>query len=103
MIEREAIVEVLEKYDPSRICIAAIGSHSALDVCDGAAEEGFRTVAVCEEGRESPYARYFRAFRDPDGKLRRGMVDETIVLPKFKDVLSAKLQTRLRSLSAIFV
>lgn len=103
MIDREAVVEVLEKYDPSRIQIAAIGSHSALDVCDGAAEEGFRTIAVCEEKREAPYARYFRAFRDADGTLRRGMVDETIVLPKFKDVLTEKLQARLRRANAIFV
>ncbi len=103
MIDRGAIVEVLEKYDPSRIQIAAIGSHSALDVCDGAAEEGFRTIAVCEAKREAPYARYFRALRDGDGALRRGMVDETIVLPTFKDVLTERLQARLRKANAIFV
>jgi len=103
MIDREAIVEVLEKYDPSRIKIAAIGSHSALDVCDGAAEEGFRTVAVCEEKREAPYARYFRALRDGDGNLTRGMVDETIVLSKFKEVLSEKIQARLRRENVVFV
>ena len=40
MIEREDIVQVLEGYDPSKIRIATIGSHSALDVCDGAIEEG---------------------------------------------------------------
>ncbi len=103
MIDREAIVEVLEGYDPSRICIATIGSHSALDVCDGAVEEGFRTIAVCEEKREAPYARYFRAIRGVDGRLQRGMVDEALVLPKFKDVLSAKIQDRLRKANAIFV
>jgi 5-formaminoimidazole-4-carboxamide-1-(beta)-D-ribofuranosyl 5'-monophosphate synthetase len=103
MIDRKAIVEVLEKYDPSGIRIAAIGSHSALDVCDGAAEEGFRTVAVCEEKREAPYARYFRAHRDGDGTLRRGMVDETIALPRFKDVLGEKIQARLRKENVVFV
>lgn len=103
MIDREAIVEVLETYDASKIQIAAIGSHSALDVCDGAAEEGFRTVAVCEAKREGPYARYFRAFRDADGRLRRGMVDETITLPKFQDVLSEKVQTRLRKSNTVFI
>lgn len=103
MIDREAVVEVLESYDPSKIQIAAIGSHSALDVCDGAAEEGFRTVAICEAKRETPYARYFRAFRNADGHLRRGMVDETIVLPKFQEVLSEKVQARLRKSSTVFV
>ena len=103
MIDRAAIVEVLESYHPSRIRIATIGSHSALDVCDGAAEEGFRTTAVCEETREAPYARYFRAVRAPDGRLLRGMVDEALILPKFKDVLSEKIQARLREENVLFV
>jgi len=103
MIERKAVVEVLEGYDPEAIRIATIASHSALDVCDGAAEEGFRTVAVCEKGREAPYARYFRAVRDRSGALSRGMVDEAIVLAKFKDVLSAKMQERLRRDNVVFV
>ena len=103
MIEREAILEVLDGYDPAKIQIAVIGSHSALDVCDGAAEEGFRTIAVCEERREAPYARYFRAIRDRDGRLVRGMVDEAFVLPKFKDVLSEKVQARFRRENVLFV
>jgi 5-formaminoimidazole-4-carboxamide-1-(beta)-D-ribofuranosyl 5'-monophosphate synthetase len=103
MIDREAIVEVLERYDPSGIRIATIGSHSALDVCDGAVEEGFRTFVVCERGRETPYTRYFRGKRDPDGHPIRGMVDDAIVLEKFRDVLSEKMQAELRDRNAIFV
>ncbi len=103
MIDREAIVEVLEKYDSSQIQVATIGSHSSLDVCDGAAEEGFRTIAVCEEKREAPYSRYFRAVRDREGRLLRGMVDEALVLPKFKDVLSEKIQSRFRKDNVVFV
>ncbi len=103
MIDRKAVAEVLDGYDPEAIRIATIASHSALDVCDGAAEEGFHTVAVCEKGREAPYARYFRAVRDHGGALTRGMVDEVIVLAKFKDVLSAKMQERLRRDNVVFV
>src|SRR5205809_358351 len=103
MIDREAIVEVLERYNPSGIQVATIGSHSALDVCDGAVEEGFRTFVVCERGREAPYTRYFRASRDKDGRPGRGTVDETLVLGKFKDVLTEKVQTQLRDLNSIFI
>jgi len=103
MIEREAIVKVLEAYDSSKIRVATIGSHSALDVCDGAVEEGFRTIAVCERGREAPYARYFRAIRDPEGRATRGSVDDAIVLPRFRDVLTEKVQDHLRAQSAVFV
>jgi len=103
MIEREEIVQVLEGYDPSKIRIATIGSHSALDVCDGAIEEGFRTLVFCEKGREAPYARYFRAVRDKDGRAVRGTVDEAIVLGKFEEVLSPKFQEHLRSVSGVFI
>jgi 5-formaminoimidazole-4-carboxamide-1-(beta)-D-ribofuranosyl 5'-monophosphate synthetase len=103
MIDRKAIVEVLESYDPTSIHIATIASHSALDVCDGAAEEGFRTIAVCEKGREAPYARYFRAVRGKDGRLSRGMVDEAIILTQFRNVLSPRMQDRLRKSNVVFV
>ena len=103
MIDREAIVEVLEAYDSSNIRVATIGSHSALDVCDGAVEEGFRTIAVCERGREAPYSRYFRAVRDSDGRATRGFVDDAIVVPKFRDVLAEKIQDHLRAQNAIFI
>lgn len=103
MIERKAIVEVLEGYDSSNIRIATIGSHSALDVCDGAVEEGFRTIAVCEKGRDAPYARYFRAARDPDGRRIRGFVDDALVLSRFGDVLTGKVQDHLRSHAALFI
>jgi len=103
MIEREDIVQVLEGYDPSKIRIATIGSHSALDVCDGAIEEGFQTLVFCEKGREAPYARYFRSVRDKDGRVVRGAVDDAIVLGKFEEVVSPKFQEHLRSLSGLFI
>src|SRR3990172_9600635 len=103
MLDRDDVVRILENYDPSKLTIATIGSHSALDVCDGAAEESFPTLAVCERGRETPYARYFRARRDSEGRLARGFVDETLVLSKFRDVLTPKIQARLRRMNAIFV
>ncbi|HEX9339588.1 MAG TPA: formate--phosphoribosylaminoimidazolecarboxamide ligase family protein [Thermoplasmata archaeon] len=103
MIEREAIVQILEGYDPSAIRVASIGSHSALDVCDGAIEEGFRTLVICEKGRATPYARFFRSVRDKEGRPKRGMVDEAIVLAKFDEVLSDKLQERLRGTNSVFV
>ena len=103
IVGREAILKVLESYDLSAIRIATIGSHSALDVCDGAVEEGFPTLVVCEKGRATPYARYFHAMRDKEGRAVRGMVDEAIVLSKFQDALSEKMQDRLRKSNAVFI
>ena len=103
MIDRERVLKVLEGYDEDRLSVGVIGSHSALDVCDGAAEEGLHTIVVCERGRESPYARYFRARRDASGKLERGAVDEPLVFDAFSEVLSTKVQEFLRNRNAIFV
>ncbi|MBI4393191.1 MAG: formate--phosphoribosylaminoimidazolecarboxamide ligase family protein [Euryarchaeota archaeon] len=103
MIERASVLKNLKTYDPRKVSVAVLASHSALDVCDGAVDEGFRTVAICEAGREKTYSDYFRAKRGPDGRPLRGIVDEAIVLPKFKDVLTADAQKRLLKQQSIFV
>jgi len=72
-------------------------------VCDGAVEEGFRTLVVCEKGREEPYTRFFKSYRDKKGTVFRGMVDETLVLPKFGDVLKEEHQEFLRRENVLFI
>jgi len=103
MIERRQILQLLEDYDFEKTKIGALGSHSALDTCDGAVDEGFPTLAVCQKGRDSPYSRYFRTQRDSDGKVRRGMVDEVILLDKFKDILKDDIMAQLRRENVLFV
>lgn len=102
MIEREDIIRILSKYDPSKTTIAVLASHSALDVCDGAVEEGFRTHAVCEKGREKTYTQYFKAQRK-NGKLIRGVVDTADVYSKFNEILKPENQEKLRKKNTIFI
>ena len=101
MISRERIMEVLADYDIERVCVGVLGSHSALDVCDGAKEEGFKTLVVAEKGREKPYTKYF-ASREVNG-LRKGVVDECIVLNKFADIMKESVQEDLRRRNTLFV
>lgn len=103
MIDRKLIQEIVEQYDYDRIKIGAIASHSALDVFDGAVEEGFRTLAIAQKGREKTYTRYFRAFRDEEGRVKRGMVDEAWVLDKFADILKEENQKKLRDDNVLFI
>jgi len=103
MIGRNDIIPILEEYDTSEIKIGLVGSHSALDVCDGAVEEGFRTFLICQAGREKTYTRYFRSQRDPDGNLLRGIVDDSVVYPRFDEVLQQKNQQFLRDNNILFV
>ena len=102
MIDRGKIEEVLEGYDLDDLRIGMIASHSALDTADGAVEEDFRTLAVCQEGRELPYVKYFRASRI-NGKVVTGMIDDVLMLRKFSDVMDQENQDLLRSKNTLFV
>ena len=63
MIGADEIQAVLEEYDRLKLRIGMTASHSALDICDGAIEEGFPTVAYCQKGREKTYSDYFKTKR----------------------------------------
>ncbi|NJE12795.1 formate--phosphoribosylaminoimidazolecarboxamide ligase family protein [Thermococcus sp. LS2] len=100
MITREQILEVLERYDKENIRIGAIGSHSALDIADGAKEEGFKTLIVSQRGREKTYAKYFKQKTTKDG-LTKGFIDEVIILEKFAQII--EIQEELRKRNVIFI
>src|SRR5659263_328358 len=102
MIETKEIIEVVSKYDLKEATIGVLASHSALDVCDGAAEEGFRTYAICEKGREKTYTQYFKAQRE-NGALVRGIVDVAEVYSKFNEIMKPQNQEKLRKNNTIFI
>ena len=77
--------------------IAVLGSHSALDVCRGAKDEGFKTLVIIEKGRDKTYANYFKS----KGVL--GCVDEVVYVDKFKDILNDKIQKILTNKNCIFI
>ncbi len=103
MIGRDAVLARLESYDLDNLSVGVIGSHSALDVADGAVDEGFRSLVIAQEGRHRTYANYFKAHRDASGKLLRGAIDETMVLPKFNHILKPENMDTLRKRNTIFV
>ncbi len=99
MVTKKDIQKILEGYDKERITIGVLGGHSALDVCRGAKKYGFRTVAVCQKGREKTYAKYYKTREDRS----KGIVDEIIVVDKFKDIVKKDVQEKLRELNTIFI
>ena len=86
MITFEEIHKIVEKYDKTKITIGTIGSHSALDITDGAKDEGFETYVFCQKGREKPYTKYLKS-KYLEGNLVCGCVDHAIVLDSFKEML----------------
>jgi 5-formaminoimidazole-4-carboxamide-1-(beta)-D-ribofuranosyl 5'-monophosphate synthetase len=105
MIDSKEIKGIVEGYyeNADKIKVGTIASHSGLDICDGAVEEEFRTLAVCQAGRERTYSEYFRALRDSNGKIKRGIVDETIVFKKYNEILLPENQKKLVNENVLFV
>src|SRR3989338_11325821 len=73
-VSQDRIERLLEAYEKSNISIGVLGGHSALDICRGANKHGFRTVVVCQKGREKTYSKYYKS-RD-----NKGVVDEIILV-----------------------
>lgn len=91
MIGQQQIASIVDRYDPKSVTIGTIGSHSALEVMDGAKDEGMKTVCICQKGRDLPYRRFKR------------LADEIIVLEKFSDIMHRENQDRLRDLNCVMV
>lgn len=92
MIMQDKIKQVLMDYDPEEVHIGVLGSHSALEIASGAKQEGFKTVVVCQNGREKTYARYYR-----------NIFDKFIFLDKFSEITSSESVKALTELNTIFV
>ena len=97
MIAQEDIEEVLGEYNLNEVTIGVLGSHSALDICRGAKDLGFRTLVVCQKGRERTYDRYYRT----ENSL--GIVDQTIILDKFSDITEERVQRQMHENNVIFI
>ncbi|MEK6967658.1 MAG: DUF1297 domain-containing protein [Nanoarchaeota archaeon] len=97
MITQKDVQSILKKYDKKDIHIGVIGGHSALDVCRGAKDLGFKTVVVCEKGREKTYSEYFKS------RGTKGVVDEIILVDKFKDITSKEVVKKLQRFNTIFI
>jgi 5-formaminoimidazole-4-carboxamide-1-(beta)-D-ribofuranosyl 5'-monophosphate synthetase len=91
MITAGTISEIIENYDVKKLHLAVIGSHSALEIMDGAKDEGLKTVCICQKGRELPYLRFKR------------LVDEIVLVDKFSDLLFKENQDKLREINSIIV
>lgn len=72
MIEPEQMRGAASGYSDAGV--AVLGSHSALEIMDGAKDEGLRTMVFCQRGREEPYRRFGR------------IADRMVVLDRFQDM-----------------
>ncbi|MBN2121488.1 DUF1297 domain-containing protein [Candidatus Micrarchaeota archaeon] len=73
--------------------ISTLGSHSALDVSEGAKAEGYKSMVVCQKGRDVTYSKHFRS-RTRNGR-GMGVVDDVLLLDSFADIISDETQEKL--------
>jgi 5-formaminoimidazole-4-carboxamide-1-(beta)-D-ribofuranosyl 5'-monophosphate synthetase len=91
MINTAQIINIINNYDKKNIHLGVLGSHSALEVMDGAVDESIKTVCICQKGRETPYLRFKR------------LSGNVIILDKFIDITSQEIQNKLRNLNVIMI
>ena len=91
MINPAQIFDIVKNYDKENINIGILGSHSALEVMDGAVDECIKTVCICQKGRETPYFRFKR------------LSNTVIVLDRFIDIINPDHQKKLRDLNVLMV
>ncbi len=90
MIEKKEILEVIDSYDQDDITVAALGSHSALQILKGAQDMGFRTLAICKKGREMVYSRF-------------KVADEIITLKDYSEFTSKEVIKKLTDLNSLII
>lgn len=102
MIEREEMCRTALGYGRG-VTVGVLASHSALDVLDGASQEGVPSVAVTQKGRDSAYSRYFRRVDGAASGGVRGVVDEVLRLDRFSDLMHERNRRTLREKGTVFV
>ncbi len=90
MITSKDSAKMLEKYDLDKLAISTLGSHSSLNIFKGAKEEGFRTVCICTAQNAILYKKF-------------PLADEIIIVKDFTELLSEKLQEKLRRLNVVLI
>jgi len=90
MISKQ-LANIINQYDLDNITIGTIGSHSALEIMDGAKDENMKTICICQKGRELPYQRFKR------------LTDEILLLDKFSDIINRENQNKLLQFNTIMI
>jgi len=72
--------------------IITLGGHSALEICHGAKKKHFKTIVICQKGREKTYSKYYK-----------NLVDEVVLLDHFKQLTDKRTMDILKEKELIFI
>jgi|TARA_Y100000031_G_C8248245_1_gene399232 5-formaminoimidazole-4-carboxamide-1-(beta)-D-ribofuranosyl 5'-monophosphate synthetase len=97
--------------DPKDFVIATLGSHSALQILKGAKDEGMKTLAICEKGREKLYTDNYpvadeiltlNKFADWDEKLEEELIKRNAIVIPHGSFISYMGHDRVQKLQAMY-
>ena len=89
MVPKKKIDEILDGYDPSKLTIATLCSHSSLQIFHGARKMGFKTLGLVTKNNQKIYDAFplakpdrFVSYSDYDDMEERAgeLLDENVVL-----------------------
>lgn len=87
IMTKEKVLEIVSSYDKSKIKIATVCSHTALQIFHGAREEGIKTIGICTPKRRKVYEAFplgcpdeFIEVEDLKNIPQKELVDENALL-----------------------
>ena len=83
--------DVVAWYDPDRVAVGVVASHTALQILHGARSEGLRTVLITTRGRLGFYADYSH------------LVDHVVLVESWAELCRPETIALLRRLNTILV
>ncbi|ABU81625.1 formate--phosphoribosylaminoimidazolecarboxamide ligase [Ignicoccus hospitalis] len=85
------VTDVLKEYDLSKLTVATVASHSALQIVHGAKKEGLRTLLIVKKDRYEFYSSFSH------------LVDSFIIVESWKEVLNEDVVNELLASNAVLV
>ncbi|MEM1682844.1 MAG: formate--phosphoribosylaminoimidazolecarboxamide ligase [Ignisphaera sp.] len=85
------IDRVIAEYDPEKISVATLASHSSLQILHGAKLEKFSTVLICTKDRLWFYNNF------------KHLIDHIIVVESWRDLCNDEVVLQLRSRNSVLI
>ncbi len=101
MVTKRNLKTIMHGYDEKKLSIGSLGSHSALDVAEGASLRGVHNFVVALLGREMPYTIGFK--KRLQGQRAVGCVDEVKVVGKWTDILTDRVIKWMRERNGVLI
>ncbi len=82
------------------VSIGCLGSHSALEICQGGAKHGIKTLVFSEIGRDKHYLYYLKTKRK---LMETGIIDKLVRMNSFREIANQENIKLMQEEQCVFV